>query len=84
MPQQERRLSQNAEGADDEQQPIPPEKTKAWQEKLEEIETVQDSLSRSIDAKIRETIVALNLLGMPTAASLASLSNHRCGVIFCI
>jgi hypothetical protein len=45
------------------------EKTKAWLDQFERIEHVRDALGFPIDPNIRETIVALNLSGMPTSAS---------------
>jgi len=45
------------------------ERMKAWLDRLEEIEHVRDALGFPIDNNIRETIVALNLSGMPTSAS---------------
>jgi hypothetical protein len=45
------------------------EKRKTWLEMLEKIEHVCDALGFPIDTNIRETVVALNLSGMPTSAS---------------
>src|ERR1019366_1216693 len=45
------------------------EKRKTWLQMLEKIERVRDALGFLIDTNIRETIVALNLSGMPTSAS---------------
>jgi len=45
------------------------EKEKAWLGKLAEVEHIRDALGFPIDQNIRETIVALNLSGIPTSAS---------------
>ena len=45
------------------------EKENAWLAKLADIERLRDALGFPIDEKIRETVVALNLIGIPTSAS---------------
>src|SRR5580692_619243 len=57
------------EGGEDQQELRRQEKTRAWLEKLTEIEHIRDALGFPIDEHIREAIVALNVSGIPTSAS---------------
>ena len=44
-------------------------KEAAWESKRKEIEGYADALGYGIDGKIKESLVALNILGLPTSAS---------------
>jgi hypothetical protein len=57
------------EGGGSEQESEEIKKTRAWKDKLAEIERTKDALGFPVDEHIRETIVALNLSGFPTSAS---------------
>jgi len=45
------------------------EKTKEWEEKTQEINEIADATGRGIDEGIKETIVAFNLMDIPTSQS---------------
>lgn len=45
------------------------EKESAWNNKRKEIERYADALGYGIDGNIKETLVALNIFGLPTTAS---------------
>jgi len=55
------------------------EKTKAWLDRLEEIEHIRDALGFPIDLTIREAIVGLNISGIPTSASCEGHSDRGRG-----
>lgn len=52
-----------------ESEPVKSEKEILWNEKMKEVESWGDALGLKIDESVRETVVAMNLLRLPTSAS---------------
>lgn len=50
-----------------------------WQKEAEEIESVTDKLGKPIDGKVKETVIALNLLGLNTRQSCEGHSDRSMG-----
>src|SRR6266496_3065265 len=52
------------------------DKQAAWEEKRKEIDQITDALGLGIDAGIKETVVAFNMLGFNTSASCEGHLGH--------
>jgi hypothetical protein len=52
------------------------EKESAWENKQKEVEYRTDVLGHKIDEQIKETVVALNIIGLPTSASCEGHIDH--------
>lgn len=54
----------------------PRAKKELWQKKMEEVDHIVDAVGEHIDAGIKNTVVAFDLLGLPTSASCEGHLDH--------
>jgi hypothetical protein len=52
------------------------EQEKKWQEAAQEMSRLTDKLGRGLDPGIKDTVIALNMLGIPTAQSCEGHLDH--------